>query len=128
MLLLSLTRRASPPQHTVFVHSVPELTPGKHNEARRFVTLVDELYEHGTRLHMAAAADPFRLFAPLMVDPSQQEDHAFGGALWYSIDTSLLSGKVEDLALRELQFASRRAVSRLVEMCGIDVPETPPVE
>lgn len=47
--------------HTVFVHGVPRLTPELHNETRRFITLVDALYEHRTALVMSAADAPERL-------------------------------------------------------------------
>lgn len=48
--------------HTVFVEDVPVLGPANHHEARRFVTLVDALYEAGTRLVALAAAAPEALY------------------------------------------------------------------
>jgi len=50
--------------HTVVLCEVPVLSWSKdHNRARRFVTLVDELYEHQVRLLVAsAAATPDELF------------------------------------------------------------------
>jgi cell division protein ZapE len=47
---------------TVFLERVPELTPARRNEARRFVTLIDALYEARTRLVVLAAAEPDRLY------------------------------------------------------------------
>lgn len=47
--------------HTVFVAGVPRLTPELHNEARRFVTLIDALYEHRAAVVMSAAAMPDEL-------------------------------------------------------------------
>ena len=32
--------------HTVYLQGVPVLSERAHNEARRFITLVDELYNH----------------------------------------------------------------------------------
>jgi cell division protein ZapE len=49
--------------HTVFVTDVPLLTPDLHNETRRFVTLVDALYEHRAALVVSAADAPDRLCA-----------------------------------------------------------------
>jgi len=49
--------------HTVFIAGVPLLTPELHNETRRFITLVDALYEHRTALVLSAAAEPDRLCA-----------------------------------------------------------------
>ena len=44
--------------HTVFLEAVPILTPDKRDAARRFVTLIDTLYEAGARLVVLAAAEP----------------------------------------------------------------------
>lgn len=41
---------------------VPLLSPEKRNEAKRFVTLVDTLYEHKVKLLMSAAAEPDALY------------------------------------------------------------------
>jgi cell division protein ZapE len=48
--------------HTLFVEDVPVLGPANHHEARRFVTLIDALYEAGTRLVALAAAAPEALY------------------------------------------------------------------
>ncbi len=47
--------------HTVFIVDVPRLTAELHNETRRFVTLIDALYEHRVALVMSAADEPERL-------------------------------------------------------------------
>lgn len=49
--------------HTVIVGDVPEMSAEQRNEARRFITLIDALYEHKTNLICSAAAPPDRLFA-----------------------------------------------------------------
>jgi cell division protein ZapE len=48
--------------HTLIIEQVPELGPALHNEARRFITLIDALYESKTKLVMAAAAPPELLY------------------------------------------------------------------
>jgi len=48
--------------HTILLAGVPLLGPEKRNEARRFIHLVDALYESRTRLYVAAAAEPDRLY------------------------------------------------------------------
>lgn len=48
--------------HTLIVKGVPKLTPDKRNEARRFVTLVDVLYDNRRRLICSAEAPPDRLY------------------------------------------------------------------
>jgi predicted ATPase len=50
---------------TLFLEHVPCLTLSERNEVRRFITLVDTLYEHRVRLVVAAAAPPLRLFSPV---------------------------------------------------------------
>jgi cell division protein ZapE len=47
---------------SVFIDHVPLLTPEKRNEARRFVTLVDALYEASTKVVVLAAAEPGMLY------------------------------------------------------------------
>ncbi|MGD2133757.1 MAG: cell division protein ZapE [Maricaulaceae bacterium] len=51
---LALTRR----YHTLFIDDVPVLPAERRNEAKRFVTLIDALYETKTKLVASAAAEP----------------------------------------------------------------------
>jgi len=48
--------------HTVIVVGIPEMGPDNRNEAARFVTLIDALYEHHVKLFATAAAAPERLY------------------------------------------------------------------
>ncbi len=48
--------------HTLILDGVPRLDAGQRNEARRFMTLVDALYEHRVNLVMAADAPPEALY------------------------------------------------------------------
>ncbi len=48
--------------HTVFLEDVPQLGPQDRNAAKRFVTLIDALYEDRDRLVMLAAAEPEALY------------------------------------------------------------------
>jgi len=48
--------------HTVLLDGVPKLSPDQRNEARRFSTLIDALYEAKTRLICSAAAAPDKLY------------------------------------------------------------------
>ncbi len=48
--------------HTVFLDCVPKLNAARRNEARRFVTLVDALYEAKARLVVLAEAEPDDLY------------------------------------------------------------------
>ncbi|PBC05735.1 cell division protein ZapE [Mesorhizobium sp. WSM3860] len=47
---------------TVFIDHVPVLGEGKRNEAKRFILLIDTLYDHHMRLVMSAEAPPDRLY------------------------------------------------------------------
>lgn len=55
---LTLARR----YHTVFLDHVPKLTPANRNAAKRFVTLIDALYEARTKLVVSAEAEPDDLY------------------------------------------------------------------
>jgi cell division protein ZapE len=48
--------------HTVILVGVPVMGPANRNEAARFVTLIDELYEHRVKLLIAADAPPQELY------------------------------------------------------------------
>ena len=48
--------------HTVILVGIPQLGPENRNEAARFVTLIDALYEAKVKLLVAAAADPEALY------------------------------------------------------------------
>lgn len=47
---------------TVFIDHVPVLGEGKRNEAKRFILLIDTLYDHHMRLVISAAAPPQGLY------------------------------------------------------------------
>jgi cell division protein ZapE len=48
--------------HTVIIVGIPVMTREMRNEAARFVTLVDALYEHKVKLLASAAAEPAGLY------------------------------------------------------------------
>jgi cell division protein ZapE len=55
---LAIARR----YHTVILVGIPKLSPEKRNEAKRFVTLIDALYEHKVKLLCSADAAPQDLY------------------------------------------------------------------
>ncbi len=54
---------------SVFVSGVPLLDGSREDEARRFVALIDELYDRNVKLVVAAAAAPARLYSGSRVAP-----------------------------------------------------------
>ncbi|MFN4087971.1 MAG: cell division protein ZapE [Alphaproteobacteria bacterium] len=48
--------------HTVIVSGIPRLQPDHRDQARRFVTLIDALYEHRVNLVCSAEAPPHELY------------------------------------------------------------------
>lgn len=62
--------------HTVFIRDVPQLTLSKKSEARRFITLIDNLYDNRIRVVMSADVPLDNLFnfsdKPTGFDDSQR--------------------------------------------------------
>lgn len=48
--------------HTLLISGVPEFTPQTEDAAKRFVELVDELYDHGVKLVLSAAVPIVELY------------------------------------------------------------------
>lgn len=48
--------------HAVVLRNVPRMSPANRNEAKRFTTLVDALYERSSKLIMSAEAEPVELY------------------------------------------------------------------
>ena len=50
--------------HTVFVTAIPELNMRRRDQARRFISLVDALYECKTNIYCDAMNPPDTIFVP----------------------------------------------------------------
>jgi cell division protein ZapE len=48
--------------HTIILSDVPVMDESKDDKARRFIYLIDELYDHGVKLIISADAPPERLY------------------------------------------------------------------
>ena len=55
--------------HTVFLECIPKMGYDRRNEAKRLMTLIDALYETGTKLVVSADGPPEKLY--------YGKDHAF---------------------------------------------------
>jgi cell division protein ZapE len=62
--------------HTVFVSDVPLLGEADDNAARRFIALVDELYDQGVKLVVSAAGEPARLYGGERLRHEFQRTHS----------------------------------------------------
>ncbi len=56
---LAIARR----YHTIFIDGIPVLDPERRNEVKRFINLIDTLYDQRVKLVASAAAEPEKLFA-----------------------------------------------------------------
>jgi cell division protein ZapE len=48
--------------HTIMIDRIPAMDYGERNAAKRFITLIDTLYDNGVKLMASAAADPLSLY------------------------------------------------------------------
>lgn len=104
----------------VILENIPLLNLKEHNRARRFITLIDELYEQKCALFCSAVQDPHNLFVnSTSIEPAIDSIEIKVGER-FGIDTAQSSGRTigELASVKELSFAFRRAASRLVEMCS----------
>lgn len=102
----------------VFLEDIPVLSLREHNLARRFITLIDELYEARTALIcLAPVRCPDALFPRTNAARGQPLDQT-GSPSVMGVDEATSHGQpVSSLAsVRELSFAFQRAASRLKEM------------
>ncbi|XP_078432357.1 AFG1-like ATPase family protein isoform X2 [Wolffia australiana] len=115
--------------HTVFIVEIPVMSMRIRDKARRFITLIDELYNHHCRVICSAACSIDDLFQGTEegtlfdLESFQFETEAEGGRLRQNV---LAAGDVSSsgaptkiaslLSGEEEMFAFRRAVSRLIEM------------
>jgi hypothetical protein len=106
--------------HTLFVCGIPELNSQRRDQARRFISLVDALYECKTNLYCDAMAAPDNIFVDDIV-PAGSYDAMLRESLGDMASEMGYGDKVFANQLftgEEELFASERCVSRLMEMRG----------
>lgn len=115
--------------HTVFISNIPVMSMRIRDKARRFITLVDELYNHHCCLFCSASSSIDDLFQGTEegtlfdLESFQFETETEGGKLRRDVlaEGSVSSGGTQTgiislLSGQEEMFAFQRAVSRLIEM------------
>uniref|UniRef100_A0A2P2IYT2 Uncharacterized protein MANES_03G016200 n=1 Tax=Rhizophora mucronata TaxID=61149 RepID=A0A2P2IYT2_RHIMU len=115
--------------HTVFISDIPRMSMRIRDKARRFITLIDELYNHHCCLFCSAASSIDDLFqgteegSLFDLESFQFEAETEGGRLRRDVLAKGTVGTggaaaniISMLSGQEEMFAFRRAVSRLIEM------------
>ncbi len=115
----------------IVIYDIPYLSTTEHDSARRFITLIDELYEANCCLllgtsksvQIQSVQDLFQTDEKkrgLFVKPTQDDLNCHQLAEQLGIDVAQPNGTtVGELAsVKELRFAFRRAASRITEMCS----------
>ena len=105
----------------VVLDQIPRLNLKEHDRARRFITLVDELYEAKCALMCSAVTNPSDLFVqPIELKVNSDENVETQVGESFGIDVAQSNGIVigELASVRELRFAFSRSESRLIEMCS----------
>ncbi|TPX66573.1 hypothetical protein SpCBS45565_g04392 [Spizellomyces sp. 'palustris'] len=102
--------------HTIILTDIPRMTLDHRNEARRFITFIDTMYENKTRLLISADAEILGLFTG---DVSGVSEGNLVAAERMLMDDLKLSPEQLTSSIftgSEEVFAFQRAVSRLIEM------------
>jgi len=109
----------------VLLQDIPQLSTKQHNQARRFITLIDELYEAKCGLACSAhVGGPSELFVATQDSqktayPADSMELKVGELFGVDVAQSNSRTAVGELAsVKELSFAFRRAASRITEMCS----------
>ncbi|PVV00326.1 hypothetical protein BB560_005299, partial [Smittium megazygosporum] len=95
----------------IIIENVPQLNSEMRNQARRFITLIDTLYENRSVLMMSSKYNIYEIFNTISFDKLKSMTTSHGES------TSLVTGEEE-------QFAFDRTLSRLIEMKSKDYLET----
>ncbi|XP_023341378.1 putative ATPase N2B isoform X3 [Eurytemora carolleeae] len=107
--------------HTIIIHDIPYLSQQNKSQARRFICLVDTLYDHKIRIVASGVAPFWELFQNERISDAQRlqenreliDDLGLKAAGSGSLDSGVFSGEEE-------LFAFDRTISRLTEMQSKD--------
>ncbi|KAL0840443.1 hypothetical protein ABMA28_015695 [Loxostege sticticalis] len=101
--------------HTVFIRDLPQLFLSKHrSQMRRFITLIDTLYDNRVRVVIAADCDPKDLFKVDDIKEVDDADRALMDDLKITKDSEDANAAI--FTGEEELFACDRCLSRIMEM------------
>jgi len=103
--------------HTILISDIPIMSQKNKSEARRFICLIDTLYDHKIRVVASGAAPYWELFQNAAISDEERlqenrlliDDLGIKASAEGSLDAGVFSGEEE-------LFAFDRTVSRLTEM------------
>ena len=101
----------------LFLSNIPKLTLANRNEARRFIILIDTLYENKVKFIMSSQCGIYDL---LSGEPNRSPLNTDQMLLMDDLKLSKDQLKSSIFTGEEELFAFQRAVSRLVEMQSLD--------
>jgi protein AFG1 len=100
--------------NTIFIQDIPKITQLMRSQARRFITLVDTLYDHKIRIVCTASESPDRLF---QTDSFNHRTNDYTRTLMDDLDINQTDAESHSIFTGEEEaFAFERTVSRLLEM------------
>lgn len=103
--------------HTIIIREVPMITIKLRNEARRFITLIDALYDNRIRIVISAQLPLKQLFTREREDGDMAHDDR---ALMDDLNIGTKDANINIFTGEEELFAFDRTVSRISEMVSQD--------
>ena len=79
----------------IYLSGIPRLSVIKHDRARRFITLIDEIYDAGIRLHWTAETEPSSLFREVTASEVKEKnlgtDHGWSTQSTRNVDMTYIT-------------------------------------
>lgn len=102
--------------HTILIRDVPQLNLKKKSQSRRFITLIDTLYDHRIRVVISSEVPYKELFSKDKLDDIHESDEHRMLLDDLSLTKDSHDAKANIFTGEEELFAFDRTVSRLAEM------------
>lgn len=91
--------------HTVFIQGIPLLTINERDQLRRFISLIDAFYDHGTRLVFSSPANDVSEIFAHEPEPGSNMDEVFAWDRTVSRLTEMISEEYQIRHIRKLLVA-----------------------